>query len=60
MKLLKLLKGKNNEASTKDSIIGDGRAEFLGDGTYAEYESEQETEQNWLEWAKSQLTRGSK
>lgn len=60
LELLRIRRNKENEADNKDIILGDGKAEILGAGTYEEYEQEQEEEQSWLEWAKLQLTRGSK
>lgn len=55
MKLLELLKKKTKEITETSEELGDGKAEFLGEGTYEDYEKEQEDEKTWLEWAREKL-----
>lgn len=48
--------GENGENEGFGYIIqGNGKAEFLGVGTYEEYEKESEVEQSWSKWLKNTL-----
>ncbi len=54
--LLNRLTNRKDELKELDqTIIGDGKAEILGPGTYEDYEKEQESEQSWLEWTRKRL-----
>lgn len=57
MRILELLKRKTKEMTETSESLGDGKAEFLGVGTFEEYENEQKEQQTWLEWAGKQLKR---
>lgn len=50
IKLIRNLLKNEKTKNSNDIILGDGNAEFLGVGTFEEYEKEQETEQTWREY----------
>lgn len=54
MKISELFK-RVTKSSEYQQELGDGKAEFLGAGTYEDYEKEDETELSWREYIKQTL-----
>jgi hypothetical protein len=55
MILTKLLERLTRNNAISENELGNGKAEFLGSGTYEEYENEQETAQTWLQYVAQRL-----